>query len=77
MQDATFKSKFAVLDVEKGREALAKRVAAGEKVRVRIDVVLDTENSRDDGTSIEFSGGVQSVKEFKAPARRAKRRPRR
>lgn len=69
MKDATFKSSFAVLDVKSGRKALAARIAAGEKVRVRIDMVLDTQHSGDDGTSIEFTGHVSSVKQFKAPLR--------
>lgn len=74
MKDAPFKSGFAILDVKSGRAALAKRIGAGEKVRVRIDMVLDTRHSRDDGISIEFSGQVSSVKQFKAPARPRKGR---
>lgn len=65
MQDAPFKSDFAILDVKKGRQALAKKIAAGGKVRVRIDMVIDCQHCRDDGTSIEFSGDVLSVKQFR------------
>lgn len=72
MKTAPFTSGFAVLDVRSGRAALAKRIAAGQRVRVRVDLVLDTQHSRDDGISIEFSGQVQSVKQFKAPARARK-----
>ena len=65
MQDAPFKSDFALLDVKKGRQALAKKIAAGGKVRVRIDMVIDTQHGSDDGTSIEFCGDVLSVKQFR------------
>ncbi|MBA2689989.1 MAG: hypothetical protein H0U63_04220 [Burkholderiales bacterium] len=68
MKSAAFKSGFAILDVRSGRQALAKRIAAGEKVRVRIDLVLDAAE-HEDGISIEFSGAVLSVKQFKSPAR--------
>jgi hypothetical protein len=74
MKDAPFKSDFAILDVKSGRAALAKRIGRGEKVRVRIDVVLDTQHSGDDGVSIEFSGNVSSVTQFKAPGRARKGR---
>lgn len=65
MDSAKFKSDFAILDVKAGRAALAKRIAAGEKVRVRVDIVLNNQWGSDDGTSIEFSGEVKSVKEFR------------
>jgi hypothetical protein len=74
MKSAPFKSTFAILDVKGGRDALARRLKAGEKVRVRVDMVLDSALSRDDGVSIEFGGAVQSVKQFKAPARGRKGR---
>jgi len=66
MQDADFKSDFALIDVKKGRSALAKKIAAGGKVRVRIDAVIDSQWGRDDGTSIEFCANVLSVKQFKS-----------
>lgn len=65
MQDAAFKSGFAILDVTKGRAALAKKMASGAKVRVRVDMVIEQQHGHDDGTSIEFSGSVLSVKQFK------------
>jgi hypothetical protein len=65
MQTAPFKSDFAILDVKAGRAALAKKLAAGKKVRVRIDMVIEAQHGSDDGVSIEFNGSVQSVKLFK------------
>lgn len=64
MKPAPFKSDFAILDVKAGRKALAKRMARGEKVRVLIDMVIEQQHGADDGASIEFSGTVQSVKQF-------------
>lgn len=64
MKPAPFKSDFAILDVKSGRKALAKRMARGEKVRVLIDMVIEQQHGNDDGVSIEFSGTVQSVKQF-------------
>ena len=66
MQDAPFTSTFAILDVKKGRHALAKKIAAGGKVRVRIDMEINAQWSDDDGVSIEFSGDVLSIKQFKS-----------
>lgn len=66
MQDAPFTSTFAILDVKKGRHALAKKIAAGGKVRVRVDMVINSQWGADDGVSIEFSGDVLSVKQFRA-----------
>jgi len=65
MQTAPFKPDFAILDVKAGRAALAKKLAAGKKVRVRIDMVIEAQHGSDDGVSIEFNGSVQSVKLFK------------
>jgi hypothetical protein len=76
MKKTPFVSGFAILDVKSGRAALAKRIAAGEKVRVRIDIVINTPHGQDDGISIEFRGNVASVKPFKAPAPSAKRKGR-
>jgi hypothetical protein len=64
MQDAPFKSDFAILDVKKGRQALSKKIFAGRKVRVRIDMIIDTQWGSDDGVSAEFSGKVLSIKQF-------------
>ena len=49
-------SKFVIVDVERGCHALAKKVKAGKRFRVCIDVVIDNQHSKFDGTSIEFSG---------------------
>ncbi|MCK1577863.1 hypothetical protein [Bradyrhizobium sp. 174] len=77
MKTAPFTSRFAILDVRSGRAALAKRIAAGEAVRVRVDLVLGSQHSKDDGISTEFSGRVESVKMFKAPGKIRRRRSRR
>lgn len=62
MQTAPFKSDFAILDVKEGRRGLAAQINAGFKQRVLIEMEIDTQHSADDGTSIEFSGSVKSVK---------------
>lgn len=64
MKDAPFKSTFALLDVKQGRHALAKKIEAGERVRVLVDLEINTKWSQDDGISIEFSGDVLSIKQF-------------
>ena len=55
-----------MIDVTAGRAELKKRIKAGEKVRVMI--VADIEGSwgvgRDDGTSIEFSAVVETIREI-------------
>ena len=66
MQDAPFKSTFALLDVKKGRKALSEKIKAGGKVRVRVDMEINAQWSGDDGVSIEFSGDVLSIKQFRA-----------
>lgn len=66
MDAAPFKSDFAILDVKAGRGALLKRLKkAGKPVHVRVDMTIDYDHGRDDGTSIEFSCTVLSVKEFR------------
>lgn len=57
------KSDFAILDVKGGRAELARRIAHGAKVCVRIEMLIDNQHGRDDGTSIEFSGKVLSLTE--------------
>jgi len=59
---APFKSDFLILDVKKGRRRLAERIARGQTITVWIKATLDTQHSRDDGTSIEFSGVVHVLK---------------
>ena len=56
-------SDFAILDVKRGRVALAKRVNAGERIPVTIRGYIDTVHGNDDGTSIEFSLLVTSAVE--------------
>ena len=50
-----FTSDFAILDVKKGRAALARRIRGGEQPVVTIKARLDHVWSRDDGTSVEFA----------------------
>lgn len=57
-------STFALLDVEKGRADLSRRIAKGEKIPVVIRGVIAIQWGGDDGTSIEFQVDVKSVKEL-------------
>lgn len=61
---AAFKSDFAILDVKVGRAQLARRIAAGAKICVRIEMLIDNQHGHDDGTSMEFSGQVLFVTEL-------------
>lgn len=54
-------SDFAILDVKKGRKALAKMVKDGHRFKTKIEMIIDQQNSNDDGVSIEFSGEVIRV----------------
>lgn len=57
---------FLLLDVKRGRTALAKRLRDGERVRVILIVELDNDpaaHGRDDGTSMEFGGRVTGLME--------------
>lgn len=59
-------SDFALLDVKKGRVALARRINAGERIPVTIRGYIDNVHSNDDGTSIEFSlSGVEAVERLR------------
>lgn len=64
MKPAPFNSTFALLDVMQGRAALVKRLAKSGPIRVRVEMVLDYPHGGDDGTSIEMSCTVTSVKEY-------------
>ena len=64
MKTASFKSDFALLDVKTGRAALEKRLVRSGPFKVRVDMMIDYAHGSDDGTSIEFSCTVLSVKEF-------------
>jgi hypothetical protein len=66
----TFKSGFALLDVEAGRGALAKRVRKGERIPVVIRGTISDTWGNGDGASIEFVIDVASVQELKRPAPR-------
>lgn len=57
------KSTYGILDVEGGRKALAKRLAAQPDVRVTIEAVITYPFGRDDGVSQEFNMEVMSVRE--------------
>lgn len=57
-----FKTDFAIIDVKQGRAKLAKFIKAGHRVLLRLEIVIDQQNSSDDGTSIEFCGKVVSVR---------------
>jgi len=61
-----FKSDFAIIDVKQGRGALAKLIRDGGKVLVRVDLLIDTVHSQDDGTSIEFGGEVKAIRQLPA-----------
>jgi hypothetical protein len=63
MRIAPFTSDFAILDVKRGRAALEKRLTDGP-LRVRVEMSIDRTHGSDDGTSIEFSCTVLSVKEY-------------
>jgi hypothetical protein len=55
-------SEFALIDVKKGRKALAKVVAKGYRVPFTISgYVQPGPNGRDDGVSIEFCADVTSA----------------
>jgi len=51
-------SDFVIVDIKRGRKALARKIEAGKRFRVVVEVELDTQHGWDDGTSIEFSGKV-------------------
>lgn len=77
MKDAPFKSNFAIVDITRGRKIVGDTIKRGGKIRVRIDMTIDTVQHHFDGISQEFSGEVHSVKVFKQPARAPKKRARR
>jgi len=57
------KSGYLNLDVTDGREKLAKRLARGERPRVRIEGYVDCEFEHDDGTSQQFCVVVTRLEE--------------
>jgi hypothetical protein len=54
-------STFAILDIERGRKALAKHLDRHGPVRVLIEAVITGPYGYDDGVSIEFCADVVSV----------------
>lgn len=51
-------SEYCIIDVTRGRKALASHLAKHGPVRVQILVDLTEPFGRDDGVSIEFNGNV-------------------
>jgi len=58
---AKIKSTFAILDVMKGRKALAKHLAKHGPVHVLIEATITDPWGSDDGDSIEFNCDVSRV----------------
>jgi hypothetical protein len=57
-------SDFAILDVKRGRVALAKRINSGDnRIPVTIRGYITAQNGNDDGTSIEFTVEVTDAYE--------------
>ncbi|OWQ97978.1 hypothetical protein [Sphingopyxis witflariensis] len=54
-------SAYAIVDVMKGRKALARHLAKHGPVRVTIVAELTEPYGSDDGTSIEFNANVISI----------------
>ncbi len=58
-------SNFVLVDVKRGREILAKRLASGERPLVRIEGRIVGTWSRDDGVSMEFQVEPTAVAELR------------
>lgn len=56
-----FASTYAIVDITKGRKALAKHIKKHGPVSVVIHATLDGEFGHDDGTSIEFNATVTKI----------------
>ena len=69
MAKASFKSKFALLDVETGRAKLAKSVDAGSRIPVVIRGTISGVWGGCDGISQEFEVTVDSVSVLKRAAK--------
>jgi hypothetical protein len=61
MNEKTFNSEFAILDVKKGRGHLRNRLAKGEEVPVIIYGHIGSLHSKDDGLSQEFAVAVDQA----------------
>lgn len=55
------KSTYAILDVMRGRKALAKHIAKHGPVKVLIEATITEPYGSDDGESIEFNCDVHCV----------------
>lgn len=62
------KSTYAIVDVMKGRKALARHIAKHGPVRVTIVAELTEPYGSDDGTSIEFNANVISLTTQEKPS---------
>jgi len=61
MTAPVIKSTYAILDVMRGRKALAKHLAKHGPVKVLIEATITDPYGSDDGDSIEFNCDVQRV----------------
>jgi len=57
----TFTSTYAIIDVMKGRQKLAKHILKHGPVHVTIEAILTGPYGHDDGDSIEFNADVTSI----------------
>ena len=60
-------STYAIIDVMRGRKALAARLKKHGPVRVRIEAVLTEPFGHDDGESIEFNADVERISIIEEP----------
>lgn len=61
MKNTTLDCQFAILDVKAHRASLLQHIKAGERLPVMLVGVIDSQHSRDDGESIEFSVEVEEA----------------
>ena len=59
-------STYAILDIMRGRKALARQLKKDGPVRVLIEATITEPFGSDDGTSIEFNCAVHSVTYLRA-----------
>ena len=67
MTSPRFTSSYGILDIEKGRKALAKHLKANGGLPVLIHAVLTDPYGSDDGVSIEFNMEVLKVEVSPSP----------
>ena len=58
MATLKFAPGFVLVDVKKGRAALAKQIVDSGSVTITATIVLDSAWGSDDGTSQEFNGNI-------------------